>query len=107
MDESLKADTLVQRLEQPDRQVKVPVELGINVSRYERYEREGVQRRAKARPESTGRSGRPLPTGKSVARSAGLHYVDDRRPGISRVRHRQGHAVSVAGRPARSVTGKR
>lgn len=32
MDESLKADTLVQRLEQPYRQVKVPVELGINLS---------------------------------------------------------------------------
>ncbi|HET9867224.1 MAG TPA: hypothetical protein VFQ06_08030, partial [Nitrospira sp.] len=34
--------------------------------------------------------GQAVADGKSVARSAGLHYVDDRRPGISRVKHRQG-----------------
>ena len=32
MDESLKADTSVQRLEHPYCQVKMPVELGMNVS---------------------------------------------------------------------------
>ena len=32
MDEWLKADTSAQRLEHPYRQVKMPVELGINVS---------------------------------------------------------------------------
>ena len=34
--------------------------------------------------------GQAVADGKSVARSAGLHYVDDRGPGISRVRHRKG-----------------
>jgi DNA topoisomerase-1 len=42
------------------------------------------------------------PDGKTVARSVGLHYVDDRRPGISRVKHGHGVAYrSPDGRPIR------
>ena len=46
-----------------------------------------------------------LPTavdGKAVARSAGLHYVDDRRPGISRVKdHKKFRYRGPDGRPVR------
>ena len=46
--------------------------------------------------------GQAVADGKSVARSAGLHYVDDRRPGISRVKHRQGmRYLWPDGRPVR------